>query len=329
VRIDGIVMALDMAGDKTRDPDTRCIVALRALGLGDLLTGIPALRGLRRRFPKARLLLAAPRQYRELALLSGAVDDVVDTPGLGPILGAPQPDLAVNLHGRGPQSIAALAALHPARLLTHHHDDHPDLAGPPWRADLHETDRWCALLHWAGINCRADDLRIDRPEGYADNTGVIVIHPGAGAPARQWPVHRFAAVASALAADGHRVVVTGSAAEAELVAEVVAEAGLPPDTIWPTETGLLGLVALIAYCRLLVCGDTGVGHIATATGTPSVLLFGPTPPKWWGPRGDGRQVALWAGDCGDPHAQRPDPGLLLLSVPRVLDAARDALASCR
>ncbi|MEH3139760.1 MAG: glycosyltransferase family 9 protein [Mycobacterium kyogaense] len=307
----------------------RTIVVLRALGLGDLLTGIPALRGLRRRYPDARILLAAPQQYLELALLSGAVDDVVDTPGLGPLREAPsEPDLAVNLHGRGPQSISALLALRPAQLLTHHHDAHPAIAGPPWRADLHEVDRWCALLHWAGIDCRADDLTVDRPEGYDDNRGTVVIHPGAAAPSRQWPPHRFAAVAAALAGEGHRIVVTGSPAEADLVQTVVRKAGLPRSAIWPTP-GLLALVALISDCALLICGDTGVGHVATATGTPSVLLFGPTPPALWGPRGDGRHVTLWAGDRGDPHSDVPDAGLLLLTVPRVLDAARAALVACR
>lgn len=308
--------------------DPRTIVVLRALGLGDLLTAIPALRGLRRRYPAARLLLAAPRQYRELALLSGAVDDVIDTPGLGPIRTAPEPDLAVNLHGRGPQSIAALRALRPARLLTHRNEHHPELAGPPWRPDLHEVDRWCALLHWAGIDCRADDLQIERPDGFADNSDAVVIHPGAGAPARQWPAHRYAALAAALAEQGCRVVVTGSAAEAGLVDTVVTQAGLPPSAVWPASAGLPALVALISDCRLLVSGDTGVGHVATATGTPSVLLFGPTPPKLWGPRGHGRHVALWAGDCGDPHGETPDAGLLLLSVPRVVDAARAVLAGC-
>src|SRR5207237_79615 len=36
----------------------------------------------------------------------------------------------------------------------------------------------------------------------------------------------------------------------------------------------------------LVCGDTGVAHLATALGTPSVLLFGPVPPSRWGPLAD-------------------------------------------
>ncbi|WNG90123.1 glycosyltransferase family 9 protein [Mycobacterium sp. ITM-2016-00317] len=311
------------------DGEPRTIVVLRALGLGDLLTAVPALRGLRRRYPDARITLAAPERYRELALHTGAVDEVVDTPALGPVRGvAERPDLAVNLHGRGPESIAALLALRPRMLFTHRHDDFPQTAGPQWQADKHEVDRWCQMLHWAGIVCRADDLHIERPPGYPDHSDTVVIHPGAGAPARQWPVQRFAEVAAALAGQGVPVVITGSPAEAELVKEVRSAAGLPESAIWPVTSDLLALVALIADCRLLICGDTGVGHIATATGTPSVLLFGPTPPQHWGPRGHGCHVTLWAGDRGDPHADTPDAGLLLLTAPRVLSAARDVLAQC-
>jgi ADP-heptose:LPS heptosyltransferase len=327
MRLDGIVMAL--ADSRFPATEDGTIVVLRALGLGDLLTAVPALRGLRRRHRHARIALAAPKHYRELAIHTGAVDDILDTPGLGPIRGlSDRPALAVNLHGRGPQSLECLLALRPAMMLTHRHSEHPDIAGPPWRADMHEVDRWCSLLHWAGIDCRADDLRIDQPEGYADNSGVVVIHPGAGAPARRWPAQRFAAVAGALAEEGIPVVITGSAAERELVAQVATQAGLPASSVWTATPDLLALAALIGDSRLVICGDTGVGHLATALGTPSVLLFGPTPPKHWGPRGDGRHIALWTGDCGDPHAQRPDQGLLAIPVSEVLGAARSALARC-
>ncbi len=59
---------------------------------------------------------------------------------------------------------------------------------------------------------------------------------------------------------------------------------------------------------------------------PSVLVFGPTPPARWGPRGSGPHVSLWAGDVGDPHADRPHPGLLLISPARVLAAIGELLA---
>jgi ADP-heptose:LPS heptosyltransferase len=88
-------------------------------------------------------------------------------------------------------------------------------------------------------------------------------------------------------------------------------------------TGLAELAALVADAALVVCGDTGVGHLATAFGTPSVLLFGPTPPKLWGPPPSAtRHLTLWVGDVGDPHGQEPHSGLLLLEKERVLAAAK-------
>ncbi|CQD05330.1 transferase [Mycolicibacterium conceptionense] len=302
------------------------IVVLRALGLGDMMTGFPALRGLRRAYPDARIVLAAPERFRELAMLSGAVTEVDPTPGLGRL--KPQgraPDLAVNLHGSGPESIADLLTLQPKSMLSHRHARYPELSGPPWRSDLHDVDRWCHLLEWHGIDCDRRDLAIERPADCPERSGVVVIHPGAAFPSRRWPAERYAAVAAALREAGCDVVVTGDTNETDLARGIVEQAGLPETAMLAGTLDLLELVALINDCRLLICGDTGVGHIATATGTPSVLLFGPTPPSRWGPPGDGPHVALWAGDCGDPHGAEPDSGLLLLTVSRVLDAVRGVL----
>jgi ADP-heptose:LPS heptosyltransferase len=321
-----------LSGSPPTDPAPRdtalrdTILVLRALGLGDLLTAVPALRGLRRAYPEARIVLATPERYWGLAKLTGAVDAVEPTPGLGRLhpLRIP-PALAVNLHGSGPESISDLLALRPRSILTHRHDAFPGLQGPAWPSDVHEVVRWCRLLEWAGIPCDFDDLAITHPHGYPDRSGVVVIHPGAAFPARRWPPERFAAVAAALHADGHSVVITGDAGELDLARAVAERAGLPGDAVLAGTLGLLGLVALISDCRLLVCGDTGVGHIATATGAPSVLLFGPTPPSRWGPRGSGPHVALWAGRAGDPHGNEPDPGLLALTVSDVLDTVNTLL----
>jgi ADP-heptose:LPS heptosyltransferase len=322
VRVDGVVVAV-------RPPAADTVLVLRALGLGDLLTGIPALRGLRRAHPDARIVLATPQRYEALAMLSGAVDAVDPTPGLGQLRPRREPPaLAVNLHGSGPESIADLLAVRPQTLITHRHEAYPGLDGPPWRADVHEVDRWCRLLQWAGICCDAEDLAVPRPQGCPDRSGVVVVHPGAAYPARRWPPDRFAAVAAALHDAGHDVIVTGDDSEVKLARAVADAAGLPQSAVLAGTLSLLELVALISDCRLLVCGDTGVGHIATATGTPSVLLFGPTPPNRWGPRGPGPHVAVWAGDKGDPHGDRPHRGLLLITVSRVLEASRNLLQEC-
>ncbi|WP_067489022.1 glycosyltransferase family 9 protein [Nocardia ignorata] len=302
---------------------TGSILVLRALGLGDLLTIVPALRGLRTAYPDDRVVLAAPEPLRPLVDLIDAVDELLPTPGLGALRwSGASPRMAVNLHGSGPQSIRDLTAVRPATMLTHRHPDFPELPGPRWSAELHEVQRWCRLLAYARIDTDPRALALPKPDIAAAESNVIVIHPGAASNARRWPAEHFATVARKLSADGHRVVVTGSAVEFSLATAVARDAGLPPSAVYAGRTDLAELAAIVADAALVVCGDTGVGHLATAFGTPSVLLFGPTPPRVWGPPPDARShITLWAGVVGDPHADRPNPGLLSITPQQVLSTA--------
>ncbi|WP_250286266.1 glycosyltransferase family 9 protein [Frankia sp. CiP1_Cm_nod2] len=293
------------------------VVALRALGLSDLLTALPALRGLRRARPDARILLATPQWLEPVALLSGAVDGVVDTPKLGPVA-VQRPALAVNLHGRGPASTMALRATAPAELwafdlpggVSWDLDTPPgnrrhaprEHRGGPWErqaGEEREVARWCRLMEAHGVACDPDDLFLPRPAVPPVVGGATIVHPGGAHPVRRWPARQWALVARALATNSHQVVVTGSPQETELARTVAREAGLPPAAVLAGSTSLPELCALVAAGSLLLAANTGVGHLATAYGTPSVLLFGPVPPARWGPPpGRGQHVALWSGERG-------------------------------
>jgi ADP-heptose:LPS heptosyltransferase len=303
------------------------VVVLRALGLGDLLTAVPALRAIRRGFPTATISLACPAVLEPLVVLMGAVDEVLDTPDLG-MLGRPKPrpQVAIDLHGWGPESIGDVIGTGAPKVWSHWHPSFPELDGPQWRADQHEVIRWCRMLDYFGLGADPTDLRIAKPEVRSVAPGAVVVHPGAKASGRRWPVDRFATVARALRRSGHRVVVTGSAAELGLASELAQLAGLPDDSVLAGQLDLAALAALVAAARLVVCGDTGVAHLASAYGTPSVLLFGPTPPGWWGPPRGGPHVVLWKGRRGDPHAEQPDPGLLEICPSEVLSAATRLLS---
>jgi ADP-heptose:LPS heptosyltransferase len=291
------------------------LVVLRALGLGDLLTAVPALRALHGAFPAHERTLLAPVALQPIvALLGGAVHALIDTAGVRALpdrLPEPtprRPDVAVNLHGRGPQSTALLRGLAPRRLIAFG-------VQARWREDEHETARWCRLLGAAGIPADPGDLDIAAPPGPPPRPGATVIHPGASAPARRWPPERWAAVARE--APGP-VVVTAGPGEERLARTVAGASGAEVFA-----GGDLGaLAALVAGARRVLCADTGVAHLATALGTPSVVLFGPTPPARWGPPADRpRHRVLWAGRRGgDPNGATPDPGLLALQPRDVLEA---------
>lgn len=301
------------------------LVVLRALGLGDLLTAVPALRGLARAFPDHRRVLAAPRALEPLARLTGAVDAVADTAPLAPLdralTGA---EVAVNLHGRGPQSHAVVLDARPRRLVAFAHPAVPESAGgPAWRSGEHEVARWCRLLEELGVAAEPGDLDLPPPPEPVpvEARGATVVHPGAGSASRRWPVERFAEVARSEARDGRRIAITGGADEAALARAVAEQAGLPQGVVLAGRTGVVELAALVAAAERVVCGDTGIAHLATALRTPSVVLFGPTSPAEWGPPPDRPwHRALWAGRPGDPHGATPDPGLLRIEVADVLAA---------
>ncbi|MEU4981537.1 glycosyltransferase family 9 protein [Streptomyces sp. NPDC021969] len=303
------------------------VLVLRALGLGDLLAGVPALRALRRAYPGHELVLAAPAGLAPVAAATGAVDRVLPAAAPGRAVPrtldwtGPPPDVAVDLHGNGPPSHRLLARLRPRRLLAFAHPGTPEVDGPPWYAEEHERERWCRLLRAYGIDADPRDLRLPRPDAPSPAPGAVVLHPGAGAPARCWPVERYAAVAEALRARGRRVVVTGGADEADLVARLAKLADLPDTDVFGGGLPYDRLSALVADARAVVSGDTGIAHLAVAHATPSVTLFGPVPPSRWGPPPHPRHRALWhPGPDGDPHGRRTDPALLRITPDAVLGA---------
>ncbi|CAL9381886.1 hypothetical protein SUDANB6_01077 [Streptomyces sp. enrichment culture] len=317
-----------------RAPRVPRVLVLRALGLGDLLAGVPALRALRRAHPGHELVLAGPEELAPVAAATGAVDRLLPASAPGRAVPraldwtGPPPDVAVDLHGNGPPSHRLLMGLRPRRLLAFAHPRTPEVDGPPWYAEEHERDRWCRLLTWYGIDADPTDLLLPRPPGPSPAPGAVVLHPGAGAPSRRWPVERYAAVAGALRERGRRVVVTGGTDEADLVARLAELAGLPATDVFGGGLPHDRLSALVAGARAVVSGDTGIAHLAAAHAAPSVTLFGPVPPRRWGPPAHPRHRVLWhPGPDGDPHGREPDPALLRITVEEVLGELRalDAL----
>jgi ADP-heptose:LPS heptosyltransferase len=300
------------------------VLILRALGLGDLLTAVPALRALRRAFPDHKLILALPSPLHDLALATGAVDEVVHAEPLRPLpKDLPAPAVGVNLHGRGPQSHNILRSTQPGTMLAFRSEEAGFLDGPDWTPDEHERVRWCRMLQAFDIAADPADMYIQGPtsEDWGELEGATVIHPGAASRARRWPVERFATVARSEMAHGRDVVVTGAPAERELGLRLCALAGLSPKACLAGETTLTQLTTIVQLAGRVVCGDTGIAHVASALRTPSVTLFGPTSPKLWGPP-PGLHVALWAGHTSDPHADEPDTGLLEIEAQAVIEALR-------
>ncbi|MET4621046.1 ADP-heptose:LPS heptosyltransferase [Arthrobacter sp. 2762] len=299
------------------------LLALRALKLGDLLVAVPALRGLRRAFPEHRNLYAAPAWIAEALELVGGIDHL-PTPGLDDPLNIPPGavDIAVNLHGNGPESRQRINELRARRVLAH---QAPGLDGPEWTTGIPERERWTRLLNWHGIDADPLDYRLNRPSIPSPRPGATVIHVGAAYGSRLWPIERFAEVAVELTRAGHDVVLTGGTSERGRAVATAALANLKGANldggVLAGRQSLAEFAATIADARLVVSADTGAAHLASAYARPSVVLFGPAPAEEWGPP-PGPHVVLTAVELrrGDVFAADPDPALLAVTVHDVLDA---------
>ena len=92
------------------------------------------------------------------------------------------------------------------------------------------------------------------------------------------------------------------------------------------------MAAGLARVDLLVSGDSGPAHLATAVGTPVLALFGPTSPARWGPTPPGRALSLGlpCAPCSNHGSARCPLGhhrcLRDLAPAVVLSAAREMLA---
>lgn len=313
--------------------DAPTLLALRALNLGDLLVAVPALRALRRRFVDHRLILATNPRLAPVVERIGGVDALLPQRGLVPPALA-RPDVAVDLHHVAPDSYRALAATAP-RTLVAFADPSTRHPGPAADPGEHERRRWLRLVAEVGANGDPDDVLLARTveaavAGRGDGDGRLdvaptVVHPGAAWGSKRWPADRFAAVVRALREQGHRVVLTGTADEKPITADVAARAGLPPEADLAGATTLAQLLDLVAGARLVISNDTGTAHLASAFARPSVTLFGPASPRLWGPPDHPRHVAIWHGHA-EQHVLTDDvdPALLDVTVAEVLDAVANA-----
>jgi ADP-heptose:LPS heptosyltransferase len=279
--------------------DVRKIAVLRANALGDYLFATPALLSLKAAYPGAELTLLGDAWHtRVLPGRPGPVDRAVLVPPLpgvrAPVDGEPADpaaflewargerfDVAVQLHGGGRNSNPLVAALG-ARVT----------AGAR-AADAPALDRWIPYVYYQPEVFRLLEVvglvgaepvtfrpafavtPADRAELAAVGAATgprVVLHPGATDRRRRWPAERFAAVGDRLAEAGAEVVVTGVAAERELVDRVCAAMRRPARAL-VDELSIGGLAALLADAALLVSNDTGPLHLAAAVGTPAVGLF--------------------------------------------------------
>jgi len=172
----------------------------------------------------------------------------------------------------------------------------------------HIIDYQLASLKRLGIQTPEADTTIFVPEeiekkvreqwaSVINSKPLIIIHPGARASLRQWREERFAQVADRLinTYDSH-IFLIGGPGEENILDQVAARMAQKP-AAKITSLPLIEVAALLKQAQLFIGNDTATGHIAAGVGTPHIILFGPTIPHLWAPRGAKGVSIFKSPDC--------------------------------
>lgn len=321
--------------------------------LGDVVLSLPALRAIRERFPRALITVAVGKPGAEVVDLSGyanqtlVVDRVALRDGFKPLsvfrvfklvkdVRQRKFDFVIDLHSLSETNLLGflsgaskrLYSRRPGRSLDYLSNFRPQ---PPVETDhrkRHLIDRYLDVLiplevakaeRLPTLKTRAaDDAALERILRKANaNTGspLVGLFPGAGHPSRRWPLQQFASLADFLVRnDQVKVLVFVGPEERAYLKDIRQQ--FPSSIVVLDQLTIPQLAAAQARLAAFVSNDTGPMHIASAVGTPVVLLLDKRAPESYLPQGDRHQV-IYNSVIGD------------ITVDEVYAATRSILASGR
>jgi heptosyltransferase-2 len=282
------------------------ILVLRGGAIGDFLLTLPAIHGLRTRWPGAWVEVLGYPHIADLGVAGGVVDRVVSldraeiatwfsfkarlTPEQEAYVQSF--DVIVSYLHDPDALVSSNLAYAGARLL---------VSGSPLVTEGHAADFFFKPLEALAIY---PDEKGTAPRLALSGTGrsrgrawlaarglagrIWALHPGSGSPAKTWPADRFVAVARHLREQpGTSCFFVAGEADEEVL-PVLARA-LPEVPVCRGKS-LVELAEILSQAHRFLGNDSGISHLAAALHVPVVALFGPTDPAQWAPRGGPVQV---------------------------------------
>ena len=158
----------------------------------------------------------------------------------------------------------------------------------PRNKDRHAVEENLDLLTYLGIDKGAIEFPVRWPVPPVLPEGPkVALLPCSRWETKNWPAEHFAAVANQLAAEA-RVYLFGAPEDADVCGRIASAAPAVENRCG--QTSLVELGGYLAAMQLVITVDSGPMHIAAATGTPVIALFGPTDPKRTGPYGAAHRI---------------------------------------
>jgi len=342
------------------------IFLLRLDRVGDFVLGIPAYRALKRAHPRDRIMAVVSPLVKDLAETCPYFDEVFLfeavwlQPGRGlsrrwasarrliSFLRSKKPDMVVDFRYQsrldafvtgfsGASKRVGFDLGFPASLFLTHKSSPPP-------GNLHQVERNLHLLRKMGIedpdlhlemwvNARDRKTAEEHMPRQENLPGIprVAVHIGAATPSKQWKADDFSTLVQELEAQFQAQVALLGGVDDVQTAKDVTEGLKGPVTDLVGHLDLRQTAALLKTCDLFIGGDSGLGHLAAACGTPVVSLFSAAnEPEVWRPWGEKVRVLTVKPDCAPckSHTCTRTDGYFCMDeirVDQVLDAVKGFL----
>jgi len=330
------------------------ILLLQLKRIGDLILTTPAVATLRESFPEAQLTLVVSKVCAELLPAISNVDRVLiarrnlhDLSLFFSIAGR-RFDYCVDFTRNDRSASLALLSGARRRVVSYRVREqsktraraYTDFVNVRTR-DMHTIDYNLALLSPLGARHVSTVPYLDLPEIASEKAEAlrrswkitrpyVILHPGSARQEKLWDPARWAKVIEYFGRNNDIALVITSGPSPDEQAHIAAIKSKTQQQIidLSAKTDLLTLAALIGQARLLVTVDSAPVHLAAATRTPQVILFGPTNPFHWRPRES--PAAILHGEPAAPVTKfspvRPRLAMSQISTETVI-GAMDSLLS--
>jgi len=284
------------------------ILLLQLKRIGDLILTTPAIAALRECFPEAHVKMVVSSECADLLPAISGVDRILmarrnlsDLAAFLAVAGK-KFDYCIDFTRNDRSAFLAFLSGARKRIVSYRVRDqsksrarlYTDFVNVRMR-DLHTIDYNLSLLEPLGIRDVSSSLRLQLPQSAHEKADAlrrkwnvrkpfIVLHPGSARQEKLWEAARWARVIERFERDNHLDLILTSGASKHEQAHIAPIKNETKIIDLSGKTDLLTLAALIGEARLLVTVDSAPMHLAVATHTPQVILFGPTNPFHWRPR---------------------------------------------
>ena len=310
------------------------ILLIQLKRIGDLILTTPAISALRMKFPEANLVLAVSREGAGLVPAITGIDQTLalhrNLGDLGTFasIALKKFDYCIDFTRNDRSAFLSFLSRAKKRVVSYRVKRRAPLRGRAYNEfvqhrmrDMHTVDYNLSLLEPLGIHNVSPPVQLDLPGSARKevaqllhqariNPPFVIFHPGSARAEKFWEPTRWAEVIHHTIQRGLLAVLTGGTSRMEQthLREIMAGLPRPLDNSslgsvvdLSGQMDLLTLAALIAQARLLVTVDSAPVHLAAATATPQVALFGPTNPFHWRPRES--PALILQGETGEPLRQ--------------------------